>query len=204
MARTKKRATREVKKNIRKGGVFFSPEINVEIDVEPDGAIGEKITKVVNLTDGQVLGQVASGKNAIIKQTTQTIDDDFKIAFEVELTEEETAFVNSTTARAIIFLCRDSLNVPTVLTPNRKQTSYMYYITTAGVDGFLAVYTNNSGTDALARVFENGATQKIDAQLSGNKISITAENISQETSGNRLGYLKLPDGYSWDVKVIAF
>lgn len=202
MARKKKENTRAVAPKIKKGGIFFSPEINVEVDVNTDAPAGEKITKVVNLFDGQEIGQVASGKNAIIKQTTQTINEDFKIGFEVELTDEELTFAQSTTARAIIFLCRDSNGLPCILKQGRKQTSYMYYITTA-IEGFLGVYTNNSGTDNLANVFDF-TNQKIESGFDGNKIVITAENTSQETTGARLGYLKLPDGYSWDVKIIAF
>ena len=184
---------------MEKGGLFFNNFVDVVVEVDNEAPAGERVSKVVNVYDGQVVGQVASGKNAIIKQTTQTINEDFKIGFEVELSDEEATFAASTTARAIIFLCRDAQGAPVILTPGRKQTSYMYYITTAGVNGFLAVYTNNSGVDTLARVFQNDTNQKIEAVLSGNKITITAENISQETSGNRLGYLKLPEGYEWDV-----
>ena len=188
---------------MEKGGLFFNNFIDVVVEVDKDAPVGERISKVVNTYDGQVVGQVSSGKNAIIKQTTQTIDEDFKIGFEVELTDEELQFAQATTARGMIFLCRDNQNRPMVLTPGRKQTSYMYYISTAGA-GFLAVYTNNAGVDNLARIFANDEHQKVESAIEGNKIVITVENISRETIGNRLGYLKLPEGYHWDVKVIAF
>ena len=189
--------------NVNIGELLFDSFTDVFVEVDSSRPAGEKITRVYNPIDGQDMSAVVSGKNAIIKQTTQTVNEDFNIEFEVELTDEEAAFVRATNERAIIFLCRDAQNKPFVLNNiGRKQTSYVYYITTQG--GFLAVYTNNSGTDTLAAVFENGATQGLDFDLIDNKIIVSLKNHTQETSGMRLGYVKLPDGYHWDVKFIAF
>ena len=189
--------------NVNIGELLFDSLTDVFVEVDGSRPAGEKITRVYNPIDGQDMSSAASGKNAIIKQATQTVNEDFKVEFEVELTEEEAAFARATTKRAIIFLCRDAQNRPAVLNNiGRKQTSYVYYITTE--NGFLAVYTNNSGTDTLAAVFEKDATQVASAALIGNKIIISLENKTQETYGKKLGYVKLPDDYSWDVKVIAF
>lgn len=189
--------------DIRKvGNIHFDNFSDIYVEVDPEAPEGEKITNVKNAFDGQSIGFTPTlGRNAIIKQMTQTVDEDFKVAFEVELTDEENTFALSTTKRAIIFLCRDADNVPTILTPGRRQTSYCYYITAEA--GFLCVRTNASGTDTMALVLPNGTNQKCKAVLENKKIKVTLENTADDPL-SKMGYVKLPNGYHWDVKVIAF
>ena len=201
-ARNKKSTPKAENQKLRTGGMYFSNDINVQIKVDANANEGEKLISCVNLFDGQILGDAGTGKNAIIKQAVQTVNEDFDIEFEVELTDAETEFARNTTKRAVIFLCRDSNGVPVILKGlDRRQTSYVYFITTEA--GFLCVKTNASGSDNMATVYKNNQNQACTTALVDNKITIALKNMA-ETPTDTMGYIKLPDGYSWDVKVIAF
>lgn len=187
--------------NVNIGELLFSSFTDVFVEVDDSRPAGEKIVRVYNPIDGQDVSSAPSGKNAIIKQATQTVNEDFDVEFEAELTDEEAAFARATTKRAIIFLCRDSNGTPLILTPGRRQVSYCYFITTE--TAFLCVRTNAAGTDNMAVVLPNNNEQSIEASLVDNKITIKLKNTA-DSPITKMGYVKLPDGYTWDVKVIAF
>ena len=202
MAKAKKnKNTKAESQNTKTGGIYFSNEINCQIKIDANADEGKKLVSCVNLFDGQILGDAGVGKNAIIKQMAQTVNEDFNIEFEVELTEDEAEFARHTTKRAIIFLCRDVNNVPCILTPGRRQVSYCYYITTE--PAFLCVRTNSSGTDTMSVLYKNDAEQSCTASMVDNKIKVSLINTASSPL-TKMGYVKLPDGYTWDVKVIAF